>query len=254
MKPINYFSRCLRTTDDQGQVRIVEDSEILTISGPRIILGEPGMGKSELIREIGRRLDIQPISAVRFMLSKDPSRFVIPGKPLLIDALDEAVARREGDAVDLILAQLEDAGAPEFVLTCRAREWQERSVNNLRHIYAIQPTIFTLEALSRSEAVLFLNQRHATVDAEQVISHLEMHNVADLYGNPLTLNLMGKVAEYEAKLPATRAALFEKVCALTWPEHDSDRYDLGLGKIALTRHCLLLEQSWPGRYLPAQRL
>ena len=232
MKPINYFSRCLRTTDDQGQVRIVEDSEILTISGPRIILGEPGMGKSELIREIGRRLDIQPISAVRFMLSKDPSRFVIPGKPLLIDALDEAVARREGDAVDLILAQLEDAGAPEFVLTCRAREWQERSVNNLRHIYAIQPTIFTLEALSRSEAVLFLNQRHATVDAEQVISHLEMHNVADLYGNPLTLNLMGKVAEYEAKLPATRAALFEKVCALTWPEHDSDRYDLGLGKIA----------------------
>ncbi|MFP7634927.1 NACHT domain-containing protein [Pseudomonas veronii] len=231
MKPTNYFSRCLRTTDDQGHVRIVEDAEILTIAGPRIILGEPGMGKSELIREVGRRLDIHPVTAIRFMLSKDPSRFVIPGKPLLIDALDEAVARREGDAVDLILAQLEDAGAPEFVLTCRAREWQERSVNNLRHIYAHEPTIFTLEALGRNEAVLFLNQRHATVDAEHVISHLEAHNVADLYGNPLTLNLMGEVAEYEAKLPATRAALFEKVCALTWPEHDSDRYDLSPGKV-----------------------
>lgn len=231
MKPTNYFSRCLRTTDDQGQLRIVEDAEIVTTGGPRIVLGEPGMGKSELIREIGRKLDIQPVTAVRFMLSKDPSRFLIPGKPILIDALDEAVARREGDAVDLILAQLEDAGAPEFVLTCRAREWQERSVNNLRQIYAREPSVFTLEALSRSEALLFLNQRHATVDAEQVISHLEVHNVADLYGNPLTLNLMGEVAEYEAKLPATRAALFEKVCALTWPEHDSDRYDLGLGKI-----------------------
>jgi len=77
-------------------VRIVEDAEILTIAGPRIILGEPGMGKSELIREVGRRLDIHPVTAIRFMLSKDPSRFVIPGKPLLIDALDEAVARREG--------------------------------------------------------------------------------------------------------------------------------------------------------------
>ena len=232
MTPINYFSRSLRTTDDQGQVLIVEEAEILKKGGPKIILGEPGMGKSELIREIGGRLGIQPVSAVRFMLSKNPSSFVIPGKPLLIDALDEAVARREGDAVDLILAQLEYAGAPEFVLTCRAREWQERTVNNLRHIYASQPAIFTLEALTRSEAILFLKQRHATVEAEHVISHLEAHNVADLYGNPLTLNLMGEVAEHDAKLPATRAALFEKVCALTWPEHDSDRCDLGLGKIS----------------------
>jgi hypothetical protein len=232
MALINYFSRRLRTTDDKGQVRIVEDAEILKIGGPWIILGEPGMGKSELIKEIGSRLNIQPVPAVRFMHSKDPSRFVIPGKPLLIDALDEAVARREGDAVDLILAQLEDAGAPEFVLTCRAREWQERSVTNLRYVYAREPSIFTLEAFSRSEALLFLNQRHAMVHAEDVISHLEMHNIADLYGNPLTLNLMGEVAEHEAKLPATRAALFEKVCALAWPEHNSDRYDLGPGKIA----------------------
>jgi hypothetical protein len=190
------------------------------------------MGKSELIREIGRRLEVQPVTAVRFMLSKDPSRFVSPGKPLLIDALDEAVARREGDAIDLILAQLEDAGAPEFILTCRAREWQDRSVNNLQQIYTNQPTIFTLEALSRTEASLFLKQRHVTVDVAHVISHLEAHNVADLYGNPLTLNLMGQVAEHGTQLPATRAALFEQVCALTWPEHDSDRYDLDLGKIA----------------------
>ncbi len=232
MTSIKYFSRSLRIIDEKGQVRIVGDSEITTIGGPIVVLGEPGMGKSELIREIGRRLDSRPIEAVRFMHSKDPSRLVVPGKPLLIDALDEAVARREGDAIDLILAQLEEAGSPDFILTCRAREWQERSVTNLRHIYDSPPTVLTLEALSRGDANLFLIQRHVTVDAEHVISHLEAHNVADLYGNPLTLGLMGQVAEHDAKLPATRAALFEQVCALTWPEHDSNRYDLGLGKIA----------------------
>ncbi|WP_447782412.1 NACHT domain-containing protein [Pseudomonas plecoglossicida] len=232
MPAIRYFSRFLRKPDEQGQMQIVDDTEILAIAGPKVVLGEPGMGKSELIRELGRRLDVQPVDAIRFMHSKDPSRFVVAGKPLLIDALDEAVARHEGDAVDSILAQLEDAGSPEFILSCRAREWQSRSANRLRQIYGVDPIIFSLEALNRAEATSFLEQRYPTANAEHVISHLEAHGIADLYGNPLTLGLMGQVAEYDAQLPATRAALFERVCTLIWPEHDRDRHDLGLGKIA----------------------
>lgn len=231
MTAINYFSRFLRKPDEQGQEQIVDDTEILAIAGPKVVLGEPGMGKSELIKELGRRLDVQPVDASRFMHSQDPSRFVVVGKPLLIDALDEAVARHEGDAVVLILARLEDAGSPEFILSCRAREWQSRSATRLRQIYGVEPIIFSLEALSRAEASSFLEQRYPTVDAAHVISHLEAHGIADLYGNPLTLGLMGQVAEYDAQLPATRAALFERVCTLIWPEHDRDRHDLGLGRI-----------------------
>lgn len=118
-----YFPRHLRITDDQEQTRKVDETEILKIAGPKIVLGEPGMGKSDLIRELGRRLEIKHVTAIRFMHSRNPARFVIAGKPLLIDGLDEAMACREGDAVDMILAQLEDAGAPDFILSCRAREW-----------------------------------------------------------------------------------------------------------------------------------
>ena len=75
---------------------------------------------------------------------------------MLIDALDEAMSRREGDAVDTILAQLESAGSPDFILSCRAREWQTRSEINLRRIYGPDPNIFRLEPLSRAEARLFL--------------------------------------------------------------------------------------------------
>lgn len=227
-----YFPRRLRTVDALGQTRQVDEAEILKTPGPKILLGEPGMGKSTLIFELGDRLSIQPITAVRFLHHKNPERLVISGKPLLIDGLDEAMARRNGDAIDMVLAQLEEAGAPSFILSCRAREWQSRTVTNLRQVYGVEPAIFTLETLNREEACAFLAQRYALVAPEHVLNHLDEHGIAELYGNPLTLGLMGQVAECDAQLPATRAALFERVCTLIWPEHDSDRQDTGLGKIA----------------------
>lgn len=196
------------------------------------MLGEPGMGKSELICEFGRKLGVQPLTAIRFMLAKHPSKLIVPGKPLLLDGLDEAIARREGDAVDLILAQLEEIGSPEFILSCRSREWQARSVTNLRQLYGADPIILTLEPLSRSEARAFLAARHASVDADHVLEHLDQHGIFDLYRNPLTLGLMGRVAEHDQQLPATRASLYERVCTLIWPEHDADRQDTGLGAIS----------------------
>lgn len=226
-----YFPRRLRIIDAQGEMRQVNEAAILSMPWPRIVLGEPGMGKSRLIAELGQRLGVQPITAVRFLHHKNPGRLVIAGKPLLIDGLDEAMARRDGDAVDMILAQLEEAGSPDFILSCRAREWQARTVTNLCQIYSVEPTILTLEALNREEASIFLAQRYPTVDSEHVLIHLDEHGIAELYSNPLTLGLMGQVAERDTQLPATRAALFERVSILLWPEHDPNRQDIGLGKI-----------------------
>lgn len=227
----DYFSRRLRFTDSKGNSSQVTESEMLAITGAKIVLGEPGMGKSELMLEAGRRIVATPVSAVRFMFSTNPAQYVEPGKPLIVDGLDEAMARREGDAVDMILANLEAIGSPEFILSCRTREWQARSVTNLRQIYGAEPSIFTLEPLERMEAKVFLIQRFAKVDADHVLDHLEGHGLADLYRNPLTLGLMGQVAECDTHLPVTRAALFERVCQLIWPEHDPDRQDSGLGQI-----------------------
>jgi hypothetical protein len=189
------------------------------------------MGKSALIRELGRILDVQPITAIRFMLSKSPERFLVAGKPLLIDGLDEAMARREGDAIDKILSQLEAAGSPNFILSCRAREWQSRTTTGLRQVYAVAPTVITLQPLNRKEAIAFLIQRYPAVNSDHVLSHLDENGISDLYNNPLTLSLMGRVAETDSKLPATRASLFARTCTLIWPEHDPERQDSRLGTI-----------------------
>ncbi|MDX6806742.1 hypothetical protein [Terrihabitans rhizophilus] len=166
------------------------------------------------------------------MNAKNPERLIPPGNPLLIDGLDEAMSRGEGDAIDAILAQLEAAGAPSFILSCRSREWQARSVTNLRQLYGADPKILTLQPFDFAEARAYLVAQHPTADAEHVLDHLAAHNLDELCRNPLTLGLMGRVAESDTNLPATRAALFERVCALVWPEHDADRQDYGLAQLA----------------------
>lgn len=226
-----YFPRRLTISDPALLDNRFDEAGLLALSGNRVVLGEPGMGKSELIRELGRRIGVEPVTAIRLINAKSPDKLVPIGKPLLIDALDEAMSRREGDAIDAILAQLEEAGAPPFILSCRSREWQARSVTNLRRLYGADPRILTLEAFDRAEARAFLLERCPKADADHVLDHLAVHSLEDLYRNPLTLGLMGRVAASDAQLPASRAALFERVCALVWPEHDPDRQDFGLAQL-----------------------
>ncbi|MDR7283176.1 hypothetical protein J2X84_002000 [Pseudomonas corrugata] len=227
-----YFPRQLQLSMSQGHSRQINEDELLEIAGPKIVLGEPGMGKSRLIQEIANRLSVKVVQASRFMQSGDPSRFVSEGKPLLIDGLDEAMSQHEGAAVDMVFAKLEDAGCPDFILCCRSREWQSRSGDSLQDIYDVEPSILTIEPFSRYEATSFLRQHHPRTDVDLVLDHLEAQGIADLYKNPLTLGLMGQVAESDSTLPATRAALFETVCGLIWPEHDRNRQGSGLGKIS----------------------
>ncbi|MGY0833734.1 NACHT domain-containing protein [Azospirillum argentinense] len=231
MNLTSYLARRLRFTDRGGDLRTVDEAGMLAIPGAKIILAEPGMGKSELLRQAGHALGVELLTASRFMRVKNASRLVEPGKPLLIDGLDEAMARREGDAVDEILAQLEEAGSPDFVLSCRAREWQARTISGLRPLYGAEPTVFTIEPFDDQEALAFLARRHPKADAEHVLNHLNEHGLSDLHRNPLTLGLMGRVAETDKALPRTRADLFARVCTLVWPEHDPDRQDLGLAKL-----------------------
>ncbi|MBS9476872.1 NACHT domain-containing protein [Ancylobacter radicis] len=226
-----YFPRWLTLTDASLLDNRVDEAGLLALTGNKVVLGEPGMGKSELMRELGQRLGVEPVTAVRFINAKRPANLIPLGKPLLIDGLDEAMSRREGDAIDAILAQLEEADSPLFILSCRSREWQARGVSNLRQLYGTEPRVLTLEPFDRVEAHAYLDARHLNVDADRVLDHLSRHSLEELYSNPLTLGLMGRVAESDPQLPETRAALFERVCTLIWPEHDPDRQEEGLAQL-----------------------
>lgn len=220
---LSYFRRHLRLVNDDSSISILSEEEFLALAGPKVVLGEPGMGKTELMQQASRLFSVESIPAVRFMHSRRPEQFLVAGRPLLIDGLDEAMARKDGDAVEEVLSRLEEIELPDFLLTCRAREWQTRSYSNLRKLYKTSINVATLEPLSRPEAKEFLLTRFPSIDSEHVLSHLDNHGIDDLYANPLMLSLLGQVAEASQRLPATRASLLEQVCGLIWPEHDEER-------------------------------
>ena len=191
------------------------------------------MGKSTVMLEIARLLQTNVISAPRFMRSVDPKNHVVIGKPLLIDGLDEAVARSESDAIDTVFAKLEAAGCPDFILSCRSREWQLRINSIIVELYKVVPTILELEKFGESEARAFLLQQfNNRVEPEKVLIHLYNHGITELYSNPLTLGLLGRVAELDTNLPSSKSALFERVCTLIWSEHDPERQESELGKLS----------------------
>lgn len=83
---VSHFPRRLRA-DDGNQIWEADDADVLAIAGPKVVLGEPGMGKSSLLRDFGQKMDVQLLTAVRFMLARNPSKLVVLGKPLIIDGL-----------------------------------------------------------------------------------------------------------------------------------------------------------------------
>ena len=225
-----YFTRKLRIVEDALEGEIL-DSELLALGRSVVVLGEPGMGKSELIRELGRVSGMAPVSAPRFMQSKDARAFVRDGKPLLIDGLDEAISRAENDALDRVLAQLEDAGCPTFILSCRSREWQSRSLRSLAETYGAEPLVVSIEELTREESSAFWSSRGFKSAVEPILDDLDAQGLSDLYRNPLTLGLLGRVADSRKPLPSTRAELFGHVCELTWREEDQGRQSTRLAQI-----------------------
>ncbi|MNJ18216.1 hypothetical protein D3C77_125120 [compost metagenome] len=217
-----YVSRKLSYYVD-GKQLFVDENELFAIKGPKIILGEPGMGKSSLIDSLANMLGSKAVSANRFMRRSNWLQKGMSESPLLIDSFDEAISNDEYAAVDGVLAQLEGMDHPDFILACRAREWPDYALSELGEVYREQAIVFYLEPLSRSEAERLLAELLGVNLAVEVLEQMDLECISELYQNPLTLKMIGEVAKNDRQLPSSRADLFERVCRLLWVEHNKIR-------------------------------
>ncbi len=214
-----YISRRLSYHIDNKQL-VIDEAGLLDVSAPKIILGEPGMGKTRLISSLAAKLGVKAVSASRFMRQSAVLQGIQSGKPLLIDSVDEAIASDECAAVDEILSKLENLDNPDFILACRAREWPDYALVKLGEVYSEQAVVFHLEPLNRAEAEGLLAEVLDVSQVGEVLNRMDVDCISELYHNPLTLEMMGKVARTDAHLPSSRSALFERVCGLLWAEHN----------------------------------
>ncbi|WP_159079832.1 NACHT domain-containing NTPase [Methyloceanibacter sp. wino2] len=208
-----YLPRHLTSYDERGNRLEIVDAELPKRMPPIVVLGEPGMGKTWLLEQLAKHSGTDLIRAPSFVRSPQRFRPSDPMQVLVIDALDEVAALQEGDPLHNVLRALGTIGWPPFILSCRAADWQHTVDSvEIADDYGRKPEEWTLEPIAREEALRFLV--HGKVDqasATNLIEQLEEKGLAELYGNPLTLDLLAKLTQKAGySLPNTRAALYEQ--------------------------------------------
>ncbi|MEH6725061.1 MAG: hypothetical protein V7703_02805, partial [Hyphomicrobiales bacterium] len=224
--------RRLSGFDTDGKKIELNQTDLLDRSEPLVVLGGAGMGKTTLLEQVGVQNGYKFVHARRLVRSQDPSKLLGDASTLVIDALDELAVQAEGDAVDAILASLESAGAPNFILACRVADWRSAtSIQAVADTYGCEPLELFLEPISRDEACGLLSQDFGVIRAKKIIEHFVKNGLEGLFGNPQTLKLI-KAVSGEENLPTSRAALFELSAQRLWAEHSQNKGDSPLSKLS----------------------
>ena len=124
MPNVSYVKRRLWRQSSKSEHEDFEEDEILGRSESVVILGEPGMGKSKLLENLASVAGLSTFTARQLINRPNPKSLTGDARLIIIDALDEVAARREGDAVDLVLQKLGALDYPRFILSCRVADWQ----------------------------------------------------------------------------------------------------------------------------------
>jgi hypothetical protein len=214
------------------QIRSVDESFLREDSRSLVVLGEAGMGKTTLLGSLRKHDGYGLCSARQLINSPDPREFLGEATTLVIDALDEVSAQRDGDAVDLVVRALARLGNPRFILSCRVADWRSATSRQaIADFYTQPPLELHLEALERADAAAFLAESLQADEAESVLDRLEASNLPGLWSNPQTLGMIERVAR-EHDLPVSKGALFDRAVSLLVAEHREEKAGTTLAGMA----------------------
>lgn len=201
---------------------IVAEDDLPRLSKAIVVLGEPGMGKTEVLARLAKAGGTASCTARKLTNTHDPAKLLGNATTLIIDALDEVAANQEGAAVDRVVQKLDAVGTPPFVLSCRVADWQAAtSKQTIKEMYGIDPLLVHLQPLERADQIAILADQVGPERAEELLAHFEAFDL-DLLGNPQTLVMISRLAATEP-LPMTKGDLFEKAIDQLWCEHREGR-------------------------------
>lgn len=215
---LTYFRRTLWYDNLDKTRELIGEGDLLARPECLVVLGEPGMGKTELLGELANSAGTVRYTARQLINRPDPCSLIQDATVVVIDGLDEVAARHDGDAVDLVLQRLAGLGYPRFVLSCREYEWQAAiSVAAIQEQYPAAPLQLHLVPLDREQQLALLNERVGDTRARHLIEHFAAFGL-DYLGNPQTLDLIARLPEGEP-LPADRTGVFDLVVDKLRVEH-----------------------------------
>ena len=222
----DYIERRLNWIDGDQQYQ-GEEADVLRQQRPVVVLGEPGMGKTELLKRLGNDPNAQFVRAAAFLRWTDAQ--MTPGNVLVIDALDEVAAKAEGDPLHNVLKKLAELGRPLFVLSCRSAEWQgESAKREIADDYQKSAIEMWFEPICSSDAAAYLAKHKGVAEAERIITVLGEQGLSDLYAIPLFLKLLSKLDA----IPGSRSQLYALAVRQLRQEHNNEHRNSPLANLA----------------------
>ena len=194
-----------------GECRVVDPGELESNVDPVAILGDPGMGKTALLRGLCERADLTYIHASALVRSEDPASLIPEDACPVVDGLDEIASPGTGSAVAAVLDRLRETESLPPVLACRTAEWRDAAdLARIEDAYAREPTVLYLPPFADDEARAFLTGEYPGVQVHALLQHLRNRELAHVCGNPLVLRLFAEAARGGGGLPGSRAELLER--------------------------------------------
>ncbi|MGP9820952.1 hypothetical protein ACTZWW_13130 [Salinarimonas sp. NSM] len=225
-----FIPRRLAYTEN-GERKEIADTEVLGLGGPVIVLGEPGMGKTELLKQLAEQAGTGVRRAGVFARMNAPAR-VRSNVPLVIDGVDQVASAQPGDAIELIAARLADGGSPPFILSCRVDDWRSSVARGAFSEYDTPLRELVLLPFSTDDAVAFLTETLGSERAAAVAASLEERGLDAFLENPLTLGFVLSIAQRDGALPDTRADLMTQAVEILRVENDDGtRVDTALARL-----------------------
>ncbi len=218
---MTYISRRLDYFDSDGRQQVVDEVALATWDGPVIVLGEPGMGKTELLKALALNDDkFVYVTAKALLRTQTP---ISDGNVLVIDGLDELPAAQEHDPIVDVLTKLIELGHPSFFLSCRAADWRNVAAQEISGDYGQTPVELRLAPFTEEDACAFLSAKHGPERARETVDQLRKRGLDEFYGNPLALDLIGRLAARPHGLPSSRADLYRLASEDLRCEQNPDR-------------------------------
>jgi hypothetical protein len=218
---------CVRQSDAKEEP--VEEPTLLSDTRALmayVLLGDPGLGKSEAFRQEADAVGGHRVSAGDF-LALDQSALKDSPLPVFIDGLDETRAGTTDGRVplDSIRGKLQELGCRNFRLSCRAADWLGNP--DAAKLQSLLPAgervqVFRLRPLTLSDVTAILPANHGITDPEAFIAAAREHGLTDLLFNPQTLGMLATAVGPDNQWPQTRLAVYDMACERLVQEHNEE--------------------------------
>lgn len=221
-----YIPRTLIVAKGSKDERRVSEPDIAGLGRVVVLLGEPGIGKSELTTQLGDSLGAIRVAAGTFNRTADLSIYnALADRPIIIDGLDEIPASATEPAIDRVLGRLSQLRNPNVIISCRAADWTGASNRaKFQSDYGVLPVSVHIMPFNDEQARAFLVGYDTRIDTDKLLSAIDRQGLNDLVGNPLTLKLLAEVWLQDEGLPATKTELLDRATSLLIRE-ENDAHD-----------------------------